>query len=554
MREWFQTILSMSLTAGVTALVVLPLRWLGQRLKLPGGLSVPLWLAVLVRMVLPTGVLTAPFSLLRWSAPAVETQAETFAASLPADVALSSGTAAAAVLSVPPLPWYFWAWLLGAVLLWSYTIFTWARLGAQVSSAICRSSEGTEWWESDRISSPFVYGLLRPRIFVPLGVEADVLPWVLRHEQSHIRLGHPVLKLFFFVALGVHWWNPVLWLAWFLFCRDLELQCDAAVLRRWPAYRKEYASALLALAAPHPAPFAPPGFGETGVGQRIRRVLNWRRPTVWAAAALLLVLVVGIGLVCDPLYRPLPQTTPELTLHLTEDGPGKEGGDVLPVSPTGEGTWTDMLPALHRFSSIPSPWVDLYLDENRMPDEIQCTEYLLEDGVPTGAQPAELSPYGSDTGFLLRVRPRGTGSGGLETRLYVLDCLWQSGKDRLSLSYAFQLTFPRVAENQKLTTPILVAGDTLLSDGGEAYVPYGAHLNLTHPDRSGEVSLTAHTRESAETDISGGSVAGGSTGLTLTPIGVPEGTYPPQTQYYTLTYTWEDGTQSIYTFTLHLTP
>lgn len=230
------------------------------------------------------------------------------------------------------------------------------------------------------------------------------------------------------------------------------------------------------------------------------------------------------------------------------------GCSSLPVSPTEEGTWTDTLPALHRFSSIPSPWVDLYLDENRMPDEIQCTEYLLEDGVPTGAQPAELSPYGNDTGFLLRVRPRGTGSGGLETRLYVLDCLWQSGKDRLSLSYAFQLTFPRVAENQKLTTPILVAGDTLLSDGGEASVPYGAHLNLTHPDRSGEVSLTAHTRESGETDISGGSVAGGSTGVTLTPIGVPEGTYPPQTQYYTLTYTWEDGTQSIYTFTLHLTP
>ena len=120
MREWFQTILSMSLTAGVTALVVLPLRWLGQRLKLPGGLSVLLWLAVLVRMVLPTGVLTAPFSLLRWSVPVVETQAETFAASLPADAALPSGTAAAAVLSVPPLPWYFWVWLLGAVLLFQH--------------------------------------------------------------------------------------------------------------------------------------------------------------------------------------------------------------------------------------------------------------------------------------------------------------------------------------------------------------------------------------------------------------------------------------------------
>lgn len=553
MREWFQTLLAMGLTAGVTAAVILPLRWLGRRLKLPAGLSVLLWLVVLVRMVLPTGVLTAPFSLLRWSAPVVETQAQAFASSLPAVPSLPSGAAAAVAPSLPPLPWYFWLWLLGAVLLWSYTLFTWVRLGVQVSSALRRSAEGTDWWESDRIASPFVYGLLRPRILAPPGLDPSLLPWVLRHERAHIRLGHHWLKLLFFAALGLHWWNPLLWLAWFLFCRDLELQCDASVLRRCPACRKEYASALLALASPHPAPFAPPGFGETDVGDRIRRALNWRRPTLWAGAALLVVLLVGIGLVCDPLYRPLPQTTPEITLHL--DGPGAEGGDVLPVSLAAEAEWTDTLPALHPFSSLPSPWVDLYLDGSRMPDQITCTEYLLEDGLPTGPQPAELSPYGGDTGFLLRVRPRGMASGGLETRLYVLDSTWTSGRDRLSLSYAFLLTFPRLADGQPLEEPILAAGNTLLPPhGGAASVHYGDYLSITHPDRSAQVSLTAHTQESSETNISAGSVSGGTTGTQLTPIGVPDGSFPPQTQYYTLTYLWVDGTQSRYTFTLHLTP
>ena len=556
MTELCSTLYSMSLTASVAAGVVMALRWAVRRLKLPAALSVLLWLVVWVRMVLPTGVLTAPFSLLRWTAPAVETQAEAIVQVLPAAQPVpAAGTVLPAAVS-PAFPWYCWLWLGGTVLLWGYGLARWMALGRRVSDALPRQEGPLVWWESDRIDTPFVYGLLRPRIFVPLGLCPEVLPWVLRHERAHIRLVHPWLKVLFFAALGLHWWNPVLWLAWVLFCRDLELQCDAAVLRRWPEQRKAYASALLALASPRLSPFSPPCFGETGVGARIRQALHWRRPGVWVlAAGLAVVPLVGAGLLCDPLFQPLPDHTPEITLHLTGDGPGMDSAHALSVSPQGEAPWPEALPALHRTDPTPSPWADLYLDGSRMPDRFSCTEYLLVDGQATEGLPAELSPYGSDAGWLLRVRPRGGETGGLETRLYVLDCTWESGGNALSLSYAFQLTFPRMAQGQAVEEPILVAGDTLLSpDGGTAAVPYGTYLNITHPNRSGEVSLTAHTDTAGETDIASGSVSGGSTGTQLTPIGAPEGTFPPQTQYYTLTYTWADGTQSIYTFTLHITP
>lgn len=554
MADGFAALFSMGLTASVVTAAVLALRWIFRRLKLPAGLSVLLWMVVLLRMVVPSGLWRSPYSLLRWTAPAVEGQAAVFRQALPA---VSSAPAAGAVLpaAAPALPWYCWVWLAGIGIMWIYGVVTWLRLGRRVADALPRAEDGLSWWESDRVETPFVYGLLRPRIFVPAGLDPEVLPWVLRHEAAHIRLGHHWLKVLFFAALGLHWWNPVLWLGWVFFCRDVELQCDGAVLRRWPQNRRAYSSALLTLAVSGDGLFAPPGFGAGAVPDRIRRALNWRRPTFWAGAALLAVLLVAIGFVCDPRFQPLPDHTPAITLHLTADGPGMEGAGALSVAPQDEAPWPETLPALHRLDSSPSPWADLYLDGSRMPDRVSCTEYLLKNGQAAEGRPAELSPYGSDTGWLLRVRPRGEETGGLETRLYVLDCTWRSGGETLSLSYAFQLTFPRVADGQPLEEPILVAGNTLLSpDGGTASVPYGAYLNITHPDRSGDVSLTAHTDTSGELDISAGSVAGGSTGTQLTPIGVPEGQSPPQTQHYTLTYTWPDGTRSVYTFTLQLSP
>ena len=338
MTELALRVLYMGLMAAVVTGIVLPLRWGAKRLRLPAGLCVVLWLVVLVRMALPVGLATSTLSLLRWSAPAVERQVASVSQAVAgpaAEVALppvqtggpgpdlvpaiapAEERAPVQVPPAEPIRWQEalpWLWLAGVLVLWGYTAVSWVRLRLRLRTAVRRESlGGTHYWESGWVSSPFVFGLPRPRVYVPLGLEGDTLDWVLRHEYAHLRLKHHWIKVLFFLALGLHWYNPVLWLGWVLFCRDLEVHCDEVVLRAAPGGQKAYSSALLALAAPRRGPLLPPGFGETGVKERIRRALAYRRPgRAGVVVAVLLGVLLAVGLGCDPVYAPLPDETPDL--------------------------------------------------------------------------------------------------------------------------------------------------------------------------------------------------------------------------------------------------
>ena len=593
MTELFLTILQMSLMAAGVTVIVLPLRWLFRRLRLPALACVLLWLVVALRMVLPVGMVTSSFSLMGWLTPAVEERVDALArmepaaevppaavpAAEPAATAPASESAAPDFVIPEPEPApetqtepeglslpdiLARVWLAGVIAVWGYTLFSWLRTRALLSTAVRKGSirEGW-WWESDRIPTAFVFGVLRPRVYVPAGLEGENLRWVRIHEESHIELGHSRCKLIYFLIMGVHWFNPVLWLSWVLLVRDLELECDERVLKSCGSPR-EYSAALLALASPRRGPLLPPGFGETGVKDRIKRALKWKPAARWAAVV---VAVLGTLLVftlaADPTFPDvgLDGQYPTLRVHLETDD--TEGVEVVNMGAPEDADWPETLPETACTAATPSPWVDLYLDNGQFPDQWVMTEYLVEDGAAVNPQEVELSPYGAENGFLLRVEPREDAPGtGMETRVYVLSCTWQAGLRTHELEYAFQLTLPSVFPGP-LTEPVVVAGDQRVDFAGDASVTaaMGETLTIIHPDEPGSYMLYCGdpAGPSGNTAQLGAGMwnSSGWDSLTLGYLAdgmmrvAEPGDPPAQEQHYTLSYTWEDGSHENYYFTVY---
>ena len=590
MTNLFLMFLQMSLMAAGVTVIALPLRWLFRRLRLPALACVLLWLVVALRMVLPVGMVTSSFSLMGWLTPAVEERVDALARMEPAAEAppttaapaeTADGGAAAAPEEQPAAPSFSIpeaapdpemqaepepeglslpdilarVWLAGVIAVWGYTLFSWLRTRALLSTAVRKGSirEGW-WWESDRIPTAFVFGVIRPRVYVPAGLEGENLRWVRIHEESHIELGHSRCKLIYFLIMGVHWFNPVLWLSWVLLVRDLELECDERVLKSCGSPR-EYSAALLALASPRRGPLLPPGFGETGVKDRIKRALKWKPAARWAAVV---VAVLGTLLVftlaADPTFPDtgLDGQYPTLRVHLDTDD--TEGVEVVNMGAPEDADWPETLPETACTAATPSPWVDLYLDNGQFPDQWVMTEYLVEDGTAVNPREVELSTQRAENGFLLRVEPREDAPGtGMETRVYVLSCTWRAGLRTHELEYAFRLTLPSVPPGP-LTEPVVVAGDQRVDFTGDASVTaaMGTFLHVTLPD-----DVTAYTLEGG--GATGGTVVtlsegggGGSFGVRLEYLGGHAlGDPSDQVQSYTLTCTWSDGSQDGYLFTIN---
>lgn len=584
MTELFLTVLQMSLMAAGVTVIALPLRWLFRRLRLPALACVLLWLVVAVRMLLPVGLVTGPFSVLGWLTPAVQEQTEALARTeeivlLPAvpdpappaapdpgfalpEAVPAPEEAAPAAEGLSVLDVLAWLWLAGVLAVWGYMALAWLRLRRRLATAVWRgSAQMGWWWESDRIPTAFVFGFFTPRVYVPAGLEGETLRWVLLHERAHIKLGHHRYKAVYFLLAGLHWFNPMLWLSWVLLGRDLEVACDEKVLGSACGSPREYSAALLALASPNRGPLLPPGFGETGVKDRIRRALKWKPAAPWMAAVLfVLAVALGLLLLNDP---PFPDPTvngqyPTLRIQMEQDGPGGAGGEtVVNMGVPEAATWPEELPEAERTASTPRPWVSLYLDNGAFPSRWTMTEYLMENGQAVRAREVGLSPYGAGNGWLLRLESREDAPGaGMETRLYVLSCTWQEGIRTHELEYAFRLNLPSVPPGP-LTEPVVVAGDTRVDLDGDASATaaMGSFLHITIPDNVVSYALAGQGADGGSTGQGGESLSsggGGSIGVRLEYLGGrAPGASSDQTQHYTLTYTWADGTTESRAFTLY---
>lgn len=160
---------------------------------------------------------------------------------------------------------------------------------------------------ADYIESPFVIGVLRPRIYLPSSVPEAWTEHIILHEKCHIRCLDPLVKLLFYWALCLHWFNPLVWLAFFAMTRDMEMRCDEAVMKKMDSdARLDYAAALLSLASPRQRIAATPlAFGEGDPKRRIKNVLNYKKPVFWVSILAVLVLVLaGVFFLTNPIGEP----------------------------------------------------------------------------------------------------------------------------------------------------------------------------------------------------------------------------------------------------------
>lgn len=191
-------------------------------------------------------------------------------------------------------------WLIGVIVLLGYAVYSYLRVRRQVSEAVWLREN---FWICDQVKSPFILGLLKPKIYLSSSMEKAQLPYVIAHEQAHLRRGDQWWKPLGFVLLMIHWYNPFVWVAYILFCRDLELACDESAVRDLTLEeRKNYSYALLSCSMQRRlVTVCPLAFGEVGVKKRVKEILNYKKPSFWILlAAVVVCVIVAVCFLTDP--------------------------------------------------------------------------------------------------------------------------------------------------------------------------------------------------------------------------------------------------------------
>ena len=287
MEQFISQLARQSVAAGWVILALLVLRPLLK--KLPRAYVCLLWALAAVRLVLPIAV-KSPVSLVpqRVANPTAFipiTPIPVTPAAAAQDAAQAAAPAAQSISALLP-----WLWLAGVAVMGLYAIVSYIRLLSRVQVSI---RLGDRLYISDNVASPFILGIFRPKIYLPSEMDQAQARLVLAHERSHLRRGDHLWKPLGYALLCLHWFNPLCWVAYLLLCRDIEQACDEAVVKDMaPQDKKAYSSALLECSLPRSAiSVCPLAFGEVGVKQRIRGILNYRKPKLWALAVSGLVCV-----------------------------------------------------------------------------------------------------------------------------------------------------------------------------------------------------------------------------------------------------------------------
>jgi len=322
-------LLNMSLTGAIAIVCVLVLRLLLK--KAPKVISYALWIVVLFRLLCPVSI-TSGFSLFGLlDAPATSTVTGTStmeyvpenivhtefpevvipvpdvsetinntlpqgqeqlvtdplvdSAAAPLEIAVTIGTC---------------VWLLGLLSMAVYAVISYVRLKRKLLIA---SPFLDNIWLADEITTPFVMGLLRPRIYLPSNTQERQMSYLILHEKHHIRRGDHIFKALAFLALSIHWFNPLVWVAFFYANKDMEMSCDEAVVKKLGAHiLADYTASLLSLATGKTIIAGVPlAFGEGDTRGRIRNLSHWKKPAFWVVLlAVIACIVLGVGLLTNP--------------------------------------------------------------------------------------------------------------------------------------------------------------------------------------------------------------------------------------------------------------
>lgn len=310
MNELFLKIINMSISASWLVLAVLILRFVLK--KAPKWINVLLWGIVAIRLI-------CPFSF--ESALSLIPSAETFPKKIisgpsfdvqsgitPVDnrindylgdryfegvtVPANNGNTIMTILTI--------VWTIGILLLVAYTVISYWRLHREIDTAV-RYKDNI--FQSENVSSPFVLGLIKPRIYLPFKLDGQDMEHVVAHEQAHIRRKDHWWKPLGFLLLTIHWFNPLMWLAYVLLCRDIELACDEKVIKGLSnEQRADYTQALVACSVNRRMIAACPlAFGEVGVKERVKSVMNYKKPAFWV---IIIAVIVCVGVAVCFLTNP----------------------------------------------------------------------------------------------------------------------------------------------------------------------------------------------------------------------------------------------------------
>ena len=310
MNELFLKIINMSISASWLVLAVLILRFVLK--KAPKWINVLLWGIVAIRLICPfsfestlsliPSAETIPLNIGMDTTPTINSGISAINNAVNPIISQSNTPMAGASVNLLQITIgiYEYIWIFGMIALALYTAISYWRLRRKVDTAV-RYKDNI--FQSENVSFPFVLGIIKPRIYLPFKMNGQYLEYVVAHEQAHICRKDHWWKPLGFLLLMIHWFNPLMWLAYVLLCRDIELACDEKVIKELGnEQRGDYTQALVACSVNRRMIAACPlAFGEVSVKERVKSVMNYKKPALWV---IIIAVIVCVGVAVCFLTNP----------------------------------------------------------------------------------------------------------------------------------------------------------------------------------------------------------------------------------------------------------
>ena len=310
MNELFLKIINMSISASWLVLALLILRFVLK--KAPKWINVLLWGIVAIRLICPfsfestlsliPSAETIPLNIGMDTTPTINSGISAINNAVNPIISQSNTPMAGASVNLLQITIgiYEYIWIFGMIALALYTAISYWRLCRKVDTAV-RYKDNI--FQSENVSFPFVLGIIKPRIYLPFKMNGQYLEHVVAHEQAHICRKDHWWKPLGFLLLMIHWFNPLMWLAYVLLCRDIELACDEKVIKELGnEQRGDYTQALVACSINRRMIAACPlAFGEVSVKERVKSVMNYKKPAFWV---IIISVIVCVGVAVCFLTNP----------------------------------------------------------------------------------------------------------------------------------------------------------------------------------------------------------------------------------------------------------
>ncbi len=311
MTNLFTTILNMSITASYVALAIIFVRLLLK--KAPKIFSYALWGVLLLRLICPfsfesglslllpkkvitsQGITNSHSHQIINAVDGLKNTVNNVANSdIPTVKAVTNNNSMEIIMKIAGAVWLF-----GIIVLLIYGFVSYFKLRYKLSTATIVNGN---IFETDRIKTPFVLGVIKPKIYLPTFLEREELNYIIKHEQTHIKRLDYLIKPFAFLAIILHWFNPLMWICYFLMVKDLEMSSDESVMKKNNSdIRTCYSNSLLSLSIKQSGLLIPLAFGENNAKKRIKNVLNYKKPAIWVIlVGIIVVASVWIGFMLNP--------------------------------------------------------------------------------------------------------------------------------------------------------------------------------------------------------------------------------------------------------------